>query len=161
MGSNAANAALFDLDFTRPLDAAADQFDVVAIRGRRARVGSRVVLIVDGDAVAAERAAGLLRAEGWHVAIETTPREAAKHMSRLGAPDLLLLEAELPQMNGFEFLQRLRANHRVRETPVVILASRATRADLARAFESGADGYITKSIDDAALMAALRKLLGA
>ena len=156
----AANAPLFDLDFTRTREAPEDLFEVIAMRRRRAPAPSHVVLIVDGDPHAAERTARLLRAQGWHPAIETTPRDAARHMSRLGAPDLLLLEADLPQMNGFEFLQRLRANHRVRETPVVMLAARATRSDLARAFESGADGYLTKSLDDAALVAALTKLAG-
>ena len=156
----AANAAHFDLDFTRPQAATDDLFEVVAIRGRRAHAPNKVVLVVDGDANAGERTARALRAEGWHAAVETTPRDAARHMSRLGPPELVLLEAELPQMNGFEFLQRLRANRRVGDTPVVILAGRATRSDLVRAFESGADGYITKSAGDAALVAALGKLLG-
>ena len=159
MSTAAANSALFDLDFTRQQAAGEDEFEVVAIRARRAPARNGVVLVVDGDIEAGERTASLLRSEGWNAVVETSPRDAARHMSRLGMPALVLLEAELPQMSGFEFLQRLRANRRVKDTPVVILAARATRADLARAFESGADGYLTKSAGDAALVAALRKLL--
>ena len=159
-GSAAANAALFDLDFTGAGPRAEDFFEVVAVCDRGPRANRHVALVVDGDAHAADRTAELLRRDGWHVVIETTPRDAARHMTRLGAPDLLLLEADLPQMSGFEFLARLRANRHVRGTPVVILAARATRADLVRALEAGADGYISKSVDDSRLLAALEKLIG-
>jgi adenylate cyclase len=160
-GANAANTALFELDFTRPHAPADDEFDIVAVRAGCARARNGVVLVVDGDASAGEHTAELLRAEGWHVVVQGNPREAARTMSRLGKPALLVLEAELPHMGGIEFLQRLRANRHVKETPVVILAARATRADLAHAFESGADGYVSKSAGDARVAAALRALLGA
>lgn len=156
----AANTAFFDLDFTRSPAGGEDFFEVVAVCERNAGHGRRVALIVDGDADAGERTAQLLRAEGWHAAVESTPREAARHMSRLGTPDLLLLEADLPQMSGFEFLERLRANQRVKDTPVVMLARRATRADLVRAFECGADGYITKGVGGERILGSLRRLFG-
>jgi CheY-like chemotaxis protein len=153
-----------DLDFTSPPAlkeaAAAAAFDVVAVRNHLGHAGNRVVLVVDADEAAGERTAAILREAGYHPAVERTPRGAAKHMSRLGAPALLLLEAELPQMNGIDFLARMRASPRVAATPVVLYAAHTARDDLVHALEAGADGYISKPADAATLLGAVRKLLG-
>jgi CheY-like chemotaxis protein len=156
-----AGTRLVDLDFTDPRAEAGETFDVVAIRPRTTPAHSRVVLVVDGDPASGERTAQVLRAAGYPTAVESSPRDAARHMSGLGAPGVVLLEADLPQMSGFDFLERLRGNRRVKDTPVVMYTARATRDDLVRAFEAGADGYITKSAEPGALLAALAKILGA
>jgi CheY-like chemotaxis protein len=154
-----AGASFGDLDFTPPAAAAA--FEIFAVRARSTPAHSRVVLVVDGDAASAERTAQVLRAAGYPTAVEASPRDAARHVTGLGAPGVILLEADLPQISGFDFLERLRANRRVHDTPVVMYTARATREDLVRAFEAGADGYVTKSREPAALLAALAKLVGA
>jgi two-component system OmpR family response regulator len=148
-----------DLDFT-PAAVARGAFDVVATGPRRARAGNHVVLVVDADPAAGERTAALLREAGHHAAVESTPRDAARHMARLGAPALLLLEVDLPQMNGFEFVERLRRNRRLRDTPAVFFTARASRDDLVRGLRAGADGYITKSSGPSALVAALARMMG-
>lgn len=157
-------AAQTDLDFTTPLArpgaVAADSPDIVVVRSHLGHAGNRVVLVVDGDEESGERAAAMLREAGYHAAVETSPREAARHMSRLGAPALVLLEAELPRMSGFDFLERMRASRHLKDTPVVLFAARAAHSDMARAFAAGADGYIAKSVDPATFVAAVRKLLG-
>lgn len=152
-----------DLDFTTPPArreaAAAEGPDVVIVRRHVGHEGNHVVLVVDGDEAAGERTATILREAGYHAAAESSPLAAARHMRRLGAPALLLLEDELPEMSGFDFLERLRASQRLKDTPVVMFATHAARRDQARAFRAGADGYISKSVDATTLVAALRKLL--
>lgn len=158
-----AGASLVDLDFTRaqPQAGDAEDFEIVAVRARATPAQNRVVLVVDADAAAGERTAQVLRAAGYPTAVETSPRDAARHMTGLGAPGVILLEADLPQISGYDFLERLRGNRRMKDTPVVMYTARASRADLVRAFEAGADGYVTKSADPAALLGALARLLGA
>jgi DNA-binding response OmpR family regulator len=148
-----------DLDFTRA-PGPEGAFDVVAIGPRRAPAGNRVVLVVDADLAAGERTAALLREAGHHAAVETTPRDAGRHMARLGAPALLLLEVDLPQMSGFELVERLRRSHRLKSTCAIFFTARASRGDLVRALEAGADGYITKSSGPSALLAAVARMLG-
>lgn len=148
-----------DLDFTSTGEIA-QGFDVVALRHRGPVAGNRVVLVVDGDGACGERTAALLREAGHHAVLEGSPRDAARHMERLGAPAMLLLEADLPQMSGFEFVERLRLNRRLKDTPAIFFTARASRADVVRGLLAGADGYITKSSGAAALLAAVGKMLG-
>lgn len=59
-------------------------------------------------------------------------------------PDLILLDINMPGYSGFDVLVQLRQHERLRFIPVVMLTSSETQADIARAYELGASGYITK-----------------
>lgn len=59
-------------------------------------------------------------------------------------PDLILLDINMPGYSGFDVLAQLRQHERLRLIPVVMLTSSETQADIARAYELGASGYITK-----------------
>jgi PAS domain S-box-containing protein len=62
-------------------------------------------------------------------------------------PDLVLLDIQLPGMDGFEVLRRLRADPRTAQVPVVAVSANAMLDDLARAREAGFDDYLTKPLD--------------
>lgn len=151
---------LDDLDFTTPRPAEPEPFEVVAVLPRRAKARNRVAIVVDGDLDTGEATATLLRNAGYHAVVETSPRDAARHMSGLGLPELVLLETELPQMSGLDFLARIRGNRRVKDTIVVMYAAHATRSDVVRALNLGADGFISKSVAPDAFLAAVARLLG-
>jgi CheY-like chemotaxis protein len=59
-------------------------------------------------------------------------------------PDLVLLDLNMPGISGFDVLGAVKADERLKTIPVVILTSSDLRADVARAYELGASGYITK-----------------
>ena len=59
-------------------------------------------------------------------------------------PDLLLLDINMPGLSGFDVLAALKADPRLARVPVVMLTSSALAADVARAYELGASGYISK-----------------
>jgi CheY-like chemotaxis protein len=59
-------------------------------------------------------------------------------------PDLILLDINMPGYSGFDVLTRLRADARLKRIPVVMLTSSEADADIARAYELGASGYISK-----------------
>lgn len=61
------------------------------------------------------------------------------------APDLVLLDLNLPGVDGFEVLRQLRAGERTRKVPVIIVTSSQEEADVQRAYESGANSFISKS----------------
>ena len=75
-------------------------------------------------------------------------------------PDLVLLDIQLPGMDGYEVLRRLRQNPATRGIPVVAVSANAMPDDLAQAHEAGFDDYVTKPLDLPVLLAALDKALG-
>jgi len=74
-------------------------------------------------------------------------------------PDLILVDMQLPDFDGFEVLRRLRAQPETRETPCVVLSANAMPEDIARALEAGFVDYWTKPIDFSAFLASLDTLL--
>jgi two-component system response regulator len=62
-------------------------------------------------------------------------------------PSLILLDLNMPRMDGFETLHRIRMNHKTRHVPVVVLTSSREDTDLVRAYALGANSYIRKPVD--------------
>jgi two-component system, cell cycle response regulator DivK len=67
-------------------------------------------------------------------------------------PDLVLLDISLPDMDGAELLQRIRADERLRQLPVIAVTAHAMRGDQERLLAAGFDGYVTKPIVDFSLL---------
>ncbi|MCA9641615.1 MAG: response regulator [Polyangiaceae bacterium] len=89
-------------------------------------------------------ALGFLRKEGRFADVPT--------------PDLILLDLNLPKMDGREVLLRIKADARLRQIPVVVLTTSESEEDIARAYDSNANSYITKPIDIEQFVRALRTL---
>ena len=62
-------------------------------------------------------------------------------------PAVVLLDIKMPRMGGLEVLTQLRADHRFRRVPVVILSSSREESDLARSWDIGANAYVIKPVD--------------
>jgi CheY-like chemotaxis protein len=88
-------------------------------------------------------------------------REALSKMA--GAPpDLILTDLDMPVMDGFELISRVRSDPGLRETPVVVLTTRGSDEDKRRAMAVGADAFLVKSeFNEEALSAAIGRFLEA
>jgi CheY-like chemotaxis protein len=137
-----------------------DRFHVVVVRPRPLHASNNVVLVLDDDAPTAELAAHVLRKAGYQAAVALTPHDAARHLSRLGAPALVLLDVEMPEMDGIEFLGRMRRHKRLHDTPVILFTAHSAREDIMRGLQAGADGYLAKPVTEAALLSAVKTVLG-
>ena len=84
-------------------------------------------------------------------------RRAAERIDAGPAVDLVLLDVMLPYTDGFELLERLRANPAWQGVPVIILTSRTREHDAVRALGLGADDYLTKPFSPAELIARIRR----
>jgi two-component system response regulator len=71
-------------------------------------------------------------------------------------PLLILLDLKMPRVDGFEVLQRIKADFRLKSIPVVALTSSSEERDIERAYDLGVNGYVVKSIDFTAYRTALR-----
>jgi CheY-like chemotaxis protein len=72
--------------------------------------------------------------------------EALEKLSekKIETPDLIFLDINMPEMNGWQFLERVKGNHRLKDIPVIIYTTSSTRSDLLHARTSGALCFVTK-----------------
>jgi CheY-like chemotaxis protein len=74
-------------------------------------------------------------------------------------PDLILLDIQLPGIDGYEVLRRLRADEATHDIPVIAISANALRADIERGRAAGFDDYLTKPIDQRALVETLKRVV--
>ena len=113
------------------------------------------VLIVDSEPVIAEMTAFALRREGFQV-IQAQDGITALQSWADEKPDLVVLEVDLPQLDGFTVCQRIRKES---GTPIIFLTSRADEENVLRGLELGADVYMTKPFSPRQLVARARAIL--
>jgi len=74
-------------------------------------------------------------------------------------PDLMLLDIEMPRMDGYELLEHIRADSRLRHVPIVMITSRAGQKHRRKARQAGANGYLTKPYQEAELVEQVGQML--
>jgi DNA-binding response OmpR family regulator len=115
------------------------------------------VLIVDDDVVSIKMLRNLLEAEGAAVQFHFATRgDEALQLVDSVQPELVLLDAGLPRLDGLEVCRHLRLNARLRDVPVVFVTRRDDAHTEAAAFDAGASDYILKSVAPGVLRARIR-----
>ena len=104
------------------------------------------VLIAEDDRVTARSLQGLTTSWGYETAVATTGAAALEMIAEL-APQIVLLDWMLPDMDGPEVCRRLRARTESAPTYVILLTARNTRADIVQGLDAGADEYLVKPFD--------------
>ena len=94
---------------------------------------------------------GTIRAENGKMGIELALKER---------PDFILLDIQLPDMNGLEVLKELRASEVNGEIPIIAITSYAMSGDRERLLEAGCNGYIEKPIDPVVIINQIREIIG-
>jgi two-component system KDP operon response regulator KdpE len=113
------------------------------------------ILLVD-DEIAIQRAVGpLLQTHGYEVEMASAGR-AALQLAVAHAPDLIVLDLGLPDLDGTEVCRRIRETSKV---PIIILSARGGEADKVRALDLGADDFVTKPFGPEELLARIRVAL--
>lgn len=75
-------------------------------------------------------------------------------------PDLILLDIEMPRMDGFEVANQVRHNERLRDIPIIMITSRTGEKHRERAFEAGVSDYMGKPFQENELLNKIQTLLG-
>ncbi|HOK41515.1 MAG TPA: response regulator, partial [bacterium] len=101
------------------------------------------ILIVDDDKWIAQMLIAKLNPEEYIVKHSLNGKEAIKELETF-IPDLVILDIMMPEMNGYEFLEKFRATAAFILTPVIILSAKGKESDIIKGFEFGADNYIIK-----------------
>lgn len=103
----------------------------------------RSVLVIDDSLTTRMLEQSILESAGYAVDLATSAEQGLE-MALAGAYDLFLVDVEMPGMDGFSFVERVRADPRLAATPAVLVTSRASPEDLARGRAVGASGHIAK-----------------
>jgi two-component system cell cycle response regulator DivK len=74
-------------------------------------------------------------------------------------PDLILMDIQLPNLDGYEATRRIKSNPLLRQIPIIAVTSYALSGDEAKARAAGCDGYIAKPFSPRAILAKIRELL--
>ena len=116
------------------------------------------VLVVDDILPNVKLLEAKLTSEYYDVLTATNGEEALVIVEK-DNPDLILLDVMMPGMDGFEVCTRIKQNPRLAHIPVVMVTALTDTEDKVRGLESGADDFLTKPINDTALMARVRSLV--
>jgi len=101
----------------------------------------------------------LLGAAGFEM-IEAEDGAAGVAAAEREKPDLILMDIQLPVMDGYEATRRIKANPELRHIPILAVTSYALSGDEEKARAAGCDGYITKPFSPRQLLAKVREHLG-
>ena len=108
------------------------------------------ILVVDDNPINMRLALTLLHAEGYETRGAGDAGEALAALAEW-RPRLILMDIQMPGMDGLELTRRLKADPATRDIPIIAVTAYAMKGDAARVTAAGCDGYVTKPIDTRAL----------
>jgi two-component system, cell cycle response regulator DivK len=101
----------------------------------------------------------LLTSAGYDM-IEAVDGEAGVRLAETERPDLILMDIQLPLLDGHEATRRIKQDPELRHIPIIVVTSYALSGDDAKAIAAGCDGYVAKPFSPRQLLATIRKFLG-
>ena len=116
------------------------------------------VLVVDDILSNVKLLEAKLTAEYFEVMTAFNGAECLAKMEQ-AVPDIVLLDVMMPGMDGFEVCRRIKSNPRTAHVPVVMVTALDQPSDRVAGLDAGADDFLTKPVDDAALFARVRSLV--
>jgi CheY-like chemotaxis protein len=122
------------------------------------RAASRVLMVVEDDPFAAKLVVKALEAQAWRVVVALDAAGAIAQL-RLARPRVILMDVNLPDIDGVALTEQLKANPALAGIPILMLTSDSRREVLARSVKAGAAGFIVKPFTSASLVAKLSPFL--
>ncbi len=107
---------------------------------------AKLILMVEDEPRNLTLLRDLLQVSGYKT-IEATDGEQGVELAKASKPDLILMDVQMPKMDGLEATRILKADATTSNIPVLALTSYAMKGDKERILEAGCDGYLAKPID--------------
>ena len=119
---------------------------------------AKKVLIVEDNELNMKLFHDLLDAQGYET-LQTREGLQALALARENRPDLILMDIQLPIMDGYEATRRIKANPEFNNIPIIVVTSYALSGDESKARDAGCDAYVTKPYSPRALLAKIREYI--
>jgi two-component system chemotaxis sensor kinase CheA len=117
------------------------------------------VLVVDDQFSARELQRSILEVAGYRVEVARDGLEALRRIGEMTELDLVVTDVQMPEMDGFELVEAIRADDAHRSLPVVVVTSLGDEASRRRGADAGADAYVVKNeFDQEALLETIERL---
>ena len=116
------------------------------------------ILVVDDNEMNRDILVTRLEAHGYQTLQAADGEEALRGVTQ-HRPDVVLLDVMMPNLDGLEACRRLKSDRAVAFTPVILVTAKAATQDIVAGLDAGADEYLTKPVDQAALVARVRSAL--
>ncbi len=116
------------------------------------------ILIVEDNPVNLELFQDLIELEGYEVVSAFTGHEAIEKAKR-EMPDIILMDIQLPEMDGWETTKILKKTPETRAIPIIALTAHAMEGDREKALDLGCDSYISKPINTRTFISDIKKVL--
>jgi CheY-like chemotaxis protein len=116
------------------------------------------ILLIEDNEMNRDMLSRRLQRRGYQI-VTAENGEQGLSLARMEAPDLILMDITLPEMDGWEAARLLKADESTRQIPIIALTARVLVSDQAKAFEVGCDDYDTKPVDFARLTEKIGNLL--
>jgi two-component system cell cycle response regulator DivK len=122
-------------------------------------VGQKILVVEDNE-LNLKLFCDLLRAHGYEAEPVRDGREAVER-ARGFAPDLIVMDIQMPHVSGLELIEQLKGDAELRRTPIMAVTAYAAKGDEERIRDAGAEGYVSKPISVMRFVEAVRALLAA
>ena len=119
---------------------------------------SKRILVVEDQEDNRRIMRDLLTSAGYEM-IEAVTGEDGVTMAEAQRPDLILMDIQLPGLDGYEATRRIKANPALRQIPIIAVTSYALSGDDVKARQAGCDAYVAKPFSPRALLAKIREFL--
>ncbi len=119
---------------------------------------SKRILVVEDQEDNRKIIRDLLLARGYAM-LEATTGDEGLALAERERPDLILMDIQLPGLDGYEVTRRIKANPQLAHIPIIAVTSYALSGDDQKAFEAGCNGYVTKPFSPRQLLAKIKEYL--
>lgn len=121
---------------------------------------NKTILLVEDDFMNMKLVQHVLKSEGYAVVKATTGWEALNQI-KTGLPDLIIMDMQLPDINGMTLVRIIRSNEAAKETAILALTAFAMKGDREKILKNGCNDYISKPINIENFISTVRKYLNA
>jgi tubulin-specific chaperone A len=126
------------------------------VHAKETVLGEKTVLVADDDIRNVFALSSILEEKGMTVIIARDGVEALEKIKKHQEIDVVLMDIMMPNMDGFEAIQKIRKDVRNKKLPIIALTAKAMKGDRNKCLDAGANDYLAKPVDTDKLVAMLR-----
>ncbi len=127
-------------------------------RELRQKIDTRTILVVDDDEIMRSALKRILENEGYKVLMAVDGLELSKVLETTRL-DMILLDVNLPWVDGYELCRLIKDHHSLKEVPLVLVSARKSKQDIQQGFDAGCNDYVTKPFDIDYMTGVINKML--